>query len=279
MQTGACYIRVSTEDQTEFSPDSQRKKIQEYAFSHHIFLPESFIFVDEGLSGRTAEKRPAFMQMIRMAKEKPKPFDVILLWKFSRFARNRRDSILYKSMLRKDCGIDVISITEQLSDDPTSILIEALLEAMDEYYSINLAEEVRRGMNEKFSRGGVVSAPPFGYLMGDSCFLIDEERAPFVRLIYDDFLSGSSYLTIARKLNQMEVSTKRGNPFESRSIKYILSNPTYIGKLRRSMKPIDHSDRFHESPNVSIVHAHHAPILSEDVFWEAQRRIALLSKK
>ena len=82
------------------------------------------------------------MQMIGIAKSKPTPFSSILVWKFSRFARNREDSIVYKSMLRKQCGIDVVSISEQLGEDKTSILIEALLEAMDEYYSINLAEEV-----------------------------------------------------------------------------------------------------------------------------------------
>lgn len=279
MKTGAAYIRVSTEDQIEFSPDSQRKKIQEYASSHDIFLPESFIFIDEGMSGRIAEKRPAFMQMIQTAKEKPKPFDIILLWKFSRFARNRRDSILYKSMLRKDCGIDVISITEQLSDDPTSILIEALLEAMDEYYSINLAQEVRRGMNEKFSRGGVVSAPPFGYQMGESCFKIDPAKALVVHSIYDDFLAGSSYLAIAKKLNQLGIRTNRGNLFESRSIQYILSNPTYIGKLRRNLHGNDRLDRFHHSQNVSIVNANHLPIISEQTFFAAQRRIASLKKR
>ena len=136
----------------EFSPDSQLRSIQAYALNHHIELLPAHIYLDEGISGRNASKRPAFLQMIANAKKKPHPFDLILLWKFSRFARNRQDSIFYKSMLRRECGIDVISITEPLSPDPTSILIEALLEAMDEYYSVNLAQEVRRGMNEKFRR-------------------------------------------------------------------------------------------------------------------------------
>ena len=132
MSTAAAYIRVSTEDQTEFSPDSQLRSIQAYALNHHIELLPAHIYLDEGISGRNASKRPAFLQMIADAKRKPQPFDLILLWKFSRFARNRQDSIFYKSLLRRECGIDVISITEPLSDDPTSILMEALLEAMDE---------------------------------------------------------------------------------------------------------------------------------------------------
>ena len=92
--------------------------------------------------------------MIGLAKRKPKPFDVILVWKYSRFTRNREDSVVYKSMLRKELNIDVISISEDVGDDKMSILFEAMIEAMDEYYSINLAEEVKRGMTEKAKRDG-----------------------------------------------------------------------------------------------------------------------------
>lgn len=265
MPKAAAYIRVSTEEQTEYSPDSQLKKIQEYAFSHQILLPEDYIFVDEGISGRQAAKRPAFLQMIETAQKKPRPFDLILVWKFSRFARNRQDSILYKSMLRKECGIQVVSITEQLSDDPTAILIEALLEAMDEYYSINLAQEVRRGMHEKFSRGGVVSIPPFGYHMGAEHFEPADEQAPFIPMIYQDFLKGLSCRQIAAKLNALGVRTSRGNLFESRNIAYILSNPTYTGRLRRTA----HSDK-----DLTIVKGNHVPLIDDATYQAVQHRLA-----
>ncbi len=272
MKTAAAYIRVSTEDQIEYSPDSQLKKIREYAASQNIFLPEEYIFVDEGISGRHAEKRPAFMQMIGLAKMKPKSFDCILLWKFSRFARNREDAILYKSMLRKECGIDVISITEQLSSDPTAILIEALLEAMDEYYSINLAQEVKRGMNEKFSRGGVVSVPPFGYTMGEEHFEVDEVNAAVVQMVYEDFLNGMGYRQIAQKLNDMGIKTTRGNNWENRTIEYVLSNPVYIGKLRRNPNGTDRTDRFHQGEAVLLVDGKHTPVISEETFTAVQER-------
>lgn len=126
-------------------------------------------------------KRPGFNKMIGTAKLKPKPFDAILLWKFSRFARNREDSIVYKSMLRK-LGIEVISISENIGDDKMSVLIEAMIEAMDEYYSINLAEEVKRGMLEKFTRGQIVAAPPIGYSLKDGQYLPDD-NAPLVKRI------------------------------------------------------------------------------------------------
>lgn len=270
MKTAAAYIRVSTEEQTEYSPDSQLKKIQEYAHTHHFLLPDHLVFLDEGISGRSARKRPAFMKMIGMAKQSPRPFDLILVWKFSRFARSRQDSILYKSMLRKDCGIHVISVTEHLSDDPTAILIEALLEAMDEYYSINLAQEVRRGMNEKFSRGGVVSAPPFGYRMGETTFVEDPERAPLIPLIYQDFLNGKSCRQIAVRLNELGIHTIRGNLFESRSVEYILTNPTYLGKFRRTVK----SDP--SGPVMSIVDGHHPALVNQETFDLVQERIHMM---
>lgn len=272
MRTGAAYIRVSTEEQTEFSPDSQISRIREYAKGHDIILPEENIYMDMGISGRTASKRPAFLRMIGEAKRKPAPFDIILVWKFSRFARNRQDSILYKSMLRKECGIEVVSITEQLSGDPTAILIEALLEAMDEYYSINLAQEVRRGMNEKFSRGGVVSIPPFGYKMGKGRFVPDEENAPFVRMIFQDYLDGMSCRAIAAKLNRMRVYTGRGGPFESRGVEYILTNPVYLGKQRRNLVEKDKNDRFHLGEEVTVVPGRHEALIPQEMFQEAARR-------
>lgn len=270
--TGAAYIRVSTEDQLEFSPDSQMKKIREYASRHRIRLPEGHIYIDEGISGRYARNRPAFMRMIRNAKQKPRPFEQILVWKFSRFARNRQDSILYKSMLRKEYGISVVSITEQLSDDPTSILIEALLEAMDEYYSINLAQEVRRGMNEKFSRGGVVCAPPFGYRMGEGRYVPDTENAQCVKMIFADFLQGMTFREIADKLNEKGICTSRGNKFEPRTVKYILGNPTYTGQQRRHMQGVGA-----ESAEV-VVSAYHEPLITENDFQGAQRRIQMLER-
>lgn len=276
MQTVAAYIRVSTEDQTEFSPDSQLKAIRKYAKEHDMILPEEFIFADEGISGRKTDKRVQFQRMIGTAKLKPKPFDVILLWKFSRFARNREDSIVYKSMLRKQCGIEVISISEQLSEDKTSILIEALIEAMDEYYSLNLAEEVRRGMSEKFSRGGVVSQPPFGYRMQDGIFAPDEETAPIVQMIFSDYLAGIPMRRIARKLNDMGITSRYGNPFENRTVEYILTNPVYIGKLRRSQAG-DRSDRFHEQDE--CVDGQHPPIIAMETYEAVQEKRADSKKR
>lgn len=271
--TAAAYIRVSTEEQIEYSPASQRKKIEEYVKGRGILLPEEYIFIDEGISGRKAEKRPAFMRMVGMAKQKPRPFDLILVWKFSRFARNRQDSILYKSMLRKDCGIEVVSITEPLGHDPSAMLMEALLEAMDEYYSINLAQEVRRGMNEKFSRGGVVSPPPYGYRIGPDGVVAEAREVRVVRGMFQANRRGVSCREIAEALNQKEILTARGKPWESRSVRYVLGNPYYIGWQRRSLEGRREEDRYRRGKEFAVVPGAHEAAVEEDLFWEVQEQL------
>lgn len=271
MKTAAAYIRVSTDDQVEYSPASQFEKIREYAKRNNYILPDEYIYVDEGISGRHTAKRAAFNEMIGTAKQKPKPFDAILLWKFSRFARNREDSIVYKSMLRKQCGIDVISISENVGDDKMSVLIEALIEAMDEYYSINLSEEVKRGMNEKASRGEAVSIPSFGYYIKDGKYYPDPETSHVVKKIYNDFLSGKGMRTIAAEINDSGYRTRRGNRFENRTIKYILQNPVYIGKIRWT--PTGKADHRSQSPDTLIIDGTHEPIIDSDMWDQVQKKI------
>lgn len=276
MKTAAAYIRVSTDDQIELSPDSQLKQIREYAKKNGYTVPEEYVFKDEGISGRNAAKRPGFNRMIGTAKTKPKPFDAILLWKFSRFARNREDSIVYKSMLRKQCGIDVISISESLGDDKMSVLIEALIEAMDEYYSINLAEEVRRGMMEKISRGGLVSSAPLGYKVENGELKIDENTADTVRYIFKSYLDGNTMLRITSELNDKGIRTKSGGIFENRVVKYILQNPTYIGKHRWCPDGKQGSKtHYSKDSEVLIYDGKHEPIISTEDFEAVQRKLSL----
>ena len=269
----AAYIRVSTDDQIEFSPASQLNQLRIYAQNHQLLLLDSHIYMDEGISGRTAARRPAFLKMIAAARETPRPFDVILVWKYSRFARSRQDSIFYNSLLRRECGIDVISITEPLSDDPTSILMEALLEAMDEYYSVNLGQEVRRGMQEKFKRGGVVSIPPFGYQVVEGHFVPDQVQAPYVSMIYQQFLAGSTCPEIARFLNDSGIRTSRGNPFDGRAIRYILTNPFYIGILRRQAHPTAAHDHFYQNTAMDYAQGTHVPLFSPALFEQVQMKL------
>jgi DNA invertase Pin-like site-specific DNA recombinase len=167
IKTAAAYIRVSTEDQTEYSPDAQLRELREYAAAHSMILDDRFVYADEGISGRKADKRPAFQEMIRTAKLKDHPFDVILVHKFDRFARSREDSVVYKSMLKR-CGVDVISIKEPLAEGSYSGVMEAIYESFAEAYSINLGTEVKKGMTEKARRGEIQTAPPYGYMLAQA---------------------------------------------------------------------------------------------------------------
>lgn len=271
MKVAAAYIRVSTEDQIEFSPDSQLEKIKLYAERNRILLPKEFIFLDEGISGRNAAKRPAFNEMIGLAKRKPKPFDVILVWKYSRFARNREDSVVYKSMLRKDLNIDVVSISEDVGDDKMSILFEAMIEAMDEYYSINLAEEVKRGMTEKAKRGGVLSIPAFGYKVENNEFVTIPEEAEIIRKVFNDYACGKGFLSIAKALNAMGVKTHRGNKIENRTVEYWLNNPVYIGKTR--WNPDGKLSRNYTSGTAIISNGTHTPIIDTKTWDKVQKKM------
>ena len=155
------YVRVSTDKQEELSPDSQEKLLREYAAKNNIIILK--VFFELGISGRKADKRPEFQKMIGLAKSTDHPVDVILVWKFSRFARNQEESIVYKSLLRKQSNVDVVSISEPLIDGPFGSLIERIIEWMDEYYSIRLSGEVLRGMKEKATKKGYQMSPPLGY--------------------------------------------------------------------------------------------------------------------
>lgn len=271
-KVAAAYIRVSTDDQLEYSPDAQLAEIKKYAASHGYVLPTEFVFLDEGISGKKTAHRDAFNRMIGTAKKKPRPFDAILLWKFSRFARNREDSIVYKSMLRKELGIEVISVSEPLADDKMSIIMEAMIEAMDEYYSINLAEEVKRGMTEKARRGELQSIASFGYQIKDGALIPQPDEAALVRAIFDRFIAGQGLFPIAKWLNELGVKTHRGNRFENRTIEYILRNPVYIGKLR--WNPSGRTRRDFTNENIILADSTHEPLISMETWDAAQARVA-----
>jgi DNA invertase Pin-like site-specific DNA recombinase len=274
-QRAAAYIRVSTADQTEFSPDAQLKQIKEYVNKNNMILLDEYIYADEGISGRSTGKRIGFNKMIKDAKRKPKPFDVILIHKFNRFARNREDAIIFKSLLKRDCGIKVISITEPIEDDKIGIIIESILDAFSEYYSINLSEEVKKGMCEKASRGGVQSRPPFGYDIKDNKLVINQEEANIVKIIFDKFINKEfTYLHIANYLNEMGIKTKNGMQFQSKTIKYILTNPTYKGYLLWNKKEKNGSIR--ASANWILAKGDFEPLLTEQEFEKARMRVEFL---
>ena len=232
-KVAALYVRVSTEDQAELSPDAQKRLLLDYAKKNDIIVPGDFVFT-ESVSGRHAQKRPEFQKMIALAKQSSHPIDVILVWKFSRFARNQEESIVYKSMLKKD-QVDVISVSEPLVDGPFGTLIERIIEWMDEYYSIRLSGEVLRGMKEKALQNGYQTSPCLGYAAvgHGKPFVINEAEYAIVSYVMDLYDNQNLDETaIARRCNDLGYTTRRGNPFERRTIDRILQNPFYCGVVR-----------------------------------------------
>ena len=147
----AIYARVSSTRQAEkeLSIPAQLKALRKYALGQEWNIVAEYL--DEAQSARTAD-RPAFQEMIDAARSRNKPFDAILVWKLSRFARSREDSILYKSLLKRK-RISVISMNEQIDESPSGWMLEGMIEVIDEFFSANLSQDIKRGMKEIASRG------------------------------------------------------------------------------------------------------------------------------
>ena len=233
----ALYARVSSDKQdVDLSVSAQLKALREYAVRHgHQVVRE---FVDEAESGRTVN-RPVFQEMIAEARKKARPFGGILVWKLSRFARNREDSIIHKSLLRKH-GVQVISINEPVDNTPTGRMLEGMIEVIDEFYSSNLAEDVVRGMREASSRGfWVNSGRPYGYrrvLVDDGSkqrvrLAEDETVSWVVRRIFEEAFGGKGVKEIANGLNEDGVSSPKGKRWGRGQVHRLLTNEIYTGTL------------------------------------------------
>lgn len=280
LKIGAAYVRVSDERQDEYSPDSQLKKIREYAAKDGYLIPDEYVFYDDGISGKSAKRRDDFNRMIAIAKEKTHPFDVIYVWKFSRFARNQEESMVYKNLLRKK-GVSVVSVSEPIPEGHFGTLIERIIEWMDEFYLVNLGTEVMRGMTEKVTRGEAVIPAPFGYINGEKTFVPDEEggTADIVREIFERYANGEKQREIAILLGQRGVRTRRGNLPENRWIDYILHNPCYIGKVRWTPDGLRAvSKRDYHNDKIMIIDGLHQPLISMELWDKVQKMLDFQTK-
>jgi len=237
LMKAAIYARVSSERQdVDLSISAQLRALREYAQKNGHYVVREFI--DAAESGKSSD-RPAFRDMIAQARRQARPFGLILVWKYSRFARSREDSIIFKTMLRK-AGVQVVSITEPFEDTPTGRLLEAMIESLDEFYSANLGEEVARGMRESASRGFyVASYAPYGYRkvkVADGGrerpkLQVETHQARIVQRLFQEVIEGKGLVEIAKGLNREGISGPRGKSWGKTSIHKILTNETYTGTL------------------------------------------------
>ena len=212
---------------------AQLRALKDYAKSNGYSVAREY--VDEAESGRVAD-RPQFREMIEEGSKPKAPFDVILVWKFSRLTRKREHAVAFKSMLRRK-GIRVVSVTEQAEDNATGRLLEGIIESVDEFYSENLAQDVVRGMRESASRGFfLASNAPFGYTrvkVNDGgkerpTLEVDPTTAPVVREIFEKSLRGSGLKEICKELNDRGV-INRGKRWYKGTLHEVLRNEAYTG--------------------------------------------------
>lgn len=219
------YARYSSHGQTEQSIEGQLRYCYEYAERRGFRVVGEYI--DRALSGTKAETRPEFLRMIKDSRKKQ--FSYVLVWKLDRFARNRYDSAIYKNELKKN-GVKVLSVTESVGDGDESIILEAVLEAMAETYSRQLSSNVRRGLKESALKGNSTGGSvPLGYKIEGKKLVIDEETAPIVRFVYEQYAAGVGRKEIADELNARGYRTRQGKLFNLNSFFKILGNKKYIG--------------------------------------------------
>ncbi|WP_018249759.1 recombinase family protein [Orenia marismortui] len=257
MKKAVIYARVSSKIQVEegLSIDAQTSQLRDYASENGYEVVGEY--VDRGESAKTAD-RPQFQQMIRDIKSNPEDYDAVLIHKTDRFARNREDSIVYKSLLRRDCGVDVIAIKEDFGEGPIGKMIEGILEVIAEFYSENLAREVEKGQREKAKLGQAVGKPPLGYIIGeDGKYQIQEEESKIVKYIFEEYINGKGTQSLAMDLQKnikefsLEKSTGEQMKWNNLTILRMLKNNAYIGtfewqdiKIENNHPPIISKDNF-----------------------------------
>ncbi|OIQ11529.1 hypothetical protein MOOTH_15150 [Moorella thermoacetica] len=222
------YARFSSDNQREESITAQLRAIHDYAEKNGVIIVREY--VDEARSA-TTDDRPEFLRMIEEVTSGCLQVDYVYVHKLDRFARNRYDSAIYRRKLASK-GIKLIAVTQPLDDSPESVILEAMLEAMAEYYSKNLGREVMKGMRETaFQCRHTGGKPPLGYDIdpGSNKYIINEREAEAVRIIFSMYLQGCSYKEIADYLNSHGYRTKLGSQFVKTSLYEILRNEKYTG--------------------------------------------------
>ena len=257
--TAVIYARYSSDNQREESIEGQLRECKDFAEKNDIQIVGTYI--DRAFSART-DNRPDFQKMIKDSASKK--FELIIVWKLDRFARDRYDSAHYKAALRKN-GVKVISATEKISEGSEGILMEAVLEGMAEYYSAELSEKVVRGLTEnaykcKFNGGTL----PLGYIIdSEQHFQIDPLVAPAVLEAFKRYAEGASMTEIAQEMNAKGLRSAFGGKIGVDMVTRMLKNRRYIGEFKYR----------------DIIQPHGIPaIIPDELFDRVQRRMAANKK-
>ena len=224
--TAVIYARYSCDNQREESIDGQIRECTEFA--ERIGITVLRCYCDRALSAKT-DNRPQFLEMIRDAEKNL--FDMIIVWKLDRFARNRYDSARYKAQLKKH-NVKVVSATEHISEGSEGILLESVLEGYAEFYSAELSEKVVRGMTENVLKGKFNGGTPtIGYKVTDGCMVKDELTAPYILEAFQMYANGYSIHEVRAFLNEHGVRQYNGKPVSYSTVGRMLKNRRYLGEI------------------------------------------------
>ena len=250
------YLRYSSDKQTEQSIEGQEHVCRDYARAHDMKIVDRYIDRARSAS-KDIEKRASFLRMIDDA-ESGDAFDVVLVYKLDRFARDRADSAIYKRRL-KMAGVSVISATESLGSGPEAVIMESMLEGFAQYYSLELSQKIRRGQRESVAKrkflGGRV---PYGFMSQDGHLAPDPVTSPAVKKIFEYADDGASFTQIAQILTELGYRTQTGSEITSQFVHRILHNKRYIG--------------YYIYKDVEVPDACE-PIVGEELFESVQRRL------
>ena len=226
--TAVIYARYSSDSQREESIEGQIRECTAYAKKNGITIVKHYI--DRAISAKT-DNRPQFQQMIKDSDKKL--FDIVLVWKLDRFARNRYDSARYKTQLKRN-GVKLMSATEIISEGLEGIILESVLEGYAEYYSADLAEKVVRGQTENILKGRCNGGRgTFGYTLdSERKFHIDPLASPFVLESFRKYRNGLTMKEIRDWLNENGIKNPVGGAFTYNSVEHMLKNRRYIGELK-----------------------------------------------
>ena len=233
MQTAVIYARYSSDNQTEQSIEGQLRVCEEYAKRNNIIILDTYI--DRAMTG-TNDNRPDFQRMIKDSARKE--WNYILVYKLDRFSRDKYATAIHKRTLKNN-GVKVLSAMENIPDTPEGIILESLLEGMNQYYSAELSQKVRRGMKETRLKGNYQGgAILYGYKLDGRKIVIDEYQAQAVVFMYEQYSKGVYVRDIIRDLTANGYLYK-GKPFKSHIVYNMLKNEKYSGIYRHGEEVID----------------------------------------
>jgi site-specific DNA recombinase len=274
------YARYSSDNQREESITAQLRAEDAYIARKGYLCVGTYI--DEEKTG-TNDRREGFQRMI--ADAKMGLFDVVIIHKINRFARNRYDSAIYKRELKRN-GVRVESVTENLDDSPESIILESMLEGMAEYYSLDLAREVRKGMYENAQQGiHIGGRPPYGLKVNPETrkYEIDDKTARVVRIYFEGIVNGLSLERIAETVNSLGYRTQTGKKFTKNSFDGWAYNRKYMGDYTwdvLSAKDADGRRNNHKKKPAEeqIVKKGTIPAIIERELWEKVNQMMIVRK-